>query len=424
MNRIRNYQSSLEERGQALVEAALFFPIFLIIIAGVVEVSQLVVTQNRVTNASRAAARFAANGGEDAGMVTVVLNSVTQTLSLDESVWDLYSVRGQVNESGDGMSEWTFVHIYGISNTTRAPNVNEAAIRSKVLRELQIDQNGNWSPDIAADLRFVAAYVIHDVDTILGLEAMPGLTGMNSVDELTVMRIFTQETEQSAGCSGFPIAVHEGVRSVTPPGTGSNPYPNAGEFTYPNNPPAYNRFVNHQPDVPLNDAREGYVYRVQNGFGAGNFGWLLWNQGRPGSANSLADSLTWPGDSTDYTDHGDNQIYPAAAAYPHVVRGYVEPGDSTDTAMHIGDWVAANTGSVNANGVRNALESTVDRERTLRLIVWSESSQQGGNGMYRITGFAIFRLIGYSLSQGQGGSWILAEFIRWDDSCGQPAQIP
>lgn len=423
MNHSKHFRS-VRERGQALVEAALFFPIFLIIIAGVVEVSQIVVTQNRVTNAARAAARFGANGGEDAGMVTVILNSVTQTLSLDESVWDVWSVRGEINDAGDGFAEWEFTHIYGMTNTVGASSVDVDRIRANVLRELQTDQNGDWRQDIAAELEFVGAYVIHDVETILGLEAMPGLTGMNSVDELTVMRIWGQETEQSDGCSGFPIAVHEGVRSVTPPGSGSNPYPDANEFDYPNNPPSYESFVNHMVDVPLDEAQEGYVYRVQNGFGSGNFGWLLWNEGRPGSANILADSLTWPGDSTDYVDHGDNQIYPAAAAYPHIVRGYVEPDDATDTSMHIGDWVAANTGSVNSNGVRNAIGTIVDRERTLRLIVWDDAEEQGNNGRYRIKGFAIFRLIGYQLNQGNGGSWILAEFIRHDNSCGQPVQGP
>jgi hypothetical protein len=48
--------------------------------------------------------------------------------------------------------------------------------------------------------------------------------------------------------------------------------------------------------------------------------------------------------------------------------------------------------------------------------VWNESNNEGGaNARYKNSGFAIFRLIVYNLPQ----SWILAEFVRWDDSCGQ-----
>ncbi|MBK9051336.1 MAG: pilus assembly protein [Chloroflexi bacterium] len=51
-----------QQRGQSLVEVAVFLPVALIIIAGLVELSLFLVTQNRVTTASREAARFGANG--------------------------------------------------------------------------------------------------------------------------------------------------------------------------------------------------------------------------------------------------------------------------------------------------------------------------------------------------------------------------
>ena len=69
--------------GQSLVEVALFLPILIILLAGIVELSQLVITQNRVSNAARAATRFGANGGEDEGIVIVALDTVTQTLDIN-----------------------------------------------------------------------------------------------------------------------------------------------------------------------------------------------------------------------------------------------------------------------------------------------------------------------------------------------------
>ena len=69
MNAIAHKQKQ-SQRGQSLVEVALFFPIFIILLAGLVEVSQLLITQNRVSSAARAGARFASNGGEDVGIST------------------------------------------------------------------------------------------------------------------------------------------------------------------------------------------------------------------------------------------------------------------------------------------------------------------------------------------------------------------
>lgn len=405
-------RSFRQENGQSLVEVALFFPILIILLAGVIEVSHLAITQNRVSNAATASSRFASNGGENAGMPRVALNSVTQTLDISEGVWDIWSIRGTVNADGTGFQTWEFQHLYGISNTHEFVQVSEADVMQEVLEELS-ESEAN-----IGGLRLVGTLALHDVNSILGLESLQELVGFKSMRGFNVQRVFGDNVDQTVGCSGFPIVVHEGVRSVTPPGTGSNPFPDAGDFTYPSSPaPSYQSFIYHTPDVPLENAQEGYVYRVQNGFGTGSFGWLLWNAGRPGSANSLAGSLSWPGDSQDYFDHGDNNIYPAAAAYPHIVRGYVNPLDNTDTAIHIGDWITANTGAVNSNEVRNQLNQHIDRERTLRLFVWNESESQGNNGRYRIKGYAVFRLIGYRLQGNE--SWILAEFIRWDNSCGQ-----
>ena len=220
---------------------------------------------------------------------------------------------------------------------------------------------------------------------------------------------------QTNGCSAFPIAVHEGIRSVNPPGSPNDPYPDADDFFAPDNPPEYGDFIGHRPDIPLTQAREGYLYRVYNGFGSGNFGWLVWNDGISANANTLTRSLSWPGDSNDYADHGDGGQ--PTGGFPHVVRGYVNPDNQSDHALNIGDWVPGSTGAVNKIQVRDQLGLHMERGRMLRLIVWDQSRDPGVNGDYRISGFAVFKLHGYNLTGSQ--SWILAEFIRWDNSCGQ-----
>jgi hypothetical protein len=224
----------------------------------------------------------------------------------------------------------------------------------------------------------------------------------------------------TAGCTAFPIAVHEGIRSVSAPGTGSNPYPSPGEFSYPLPPPSYASFTDHRDDLPLLEATAGTVYRVQNGFDNGNFGWLVWNQGISANAATLTNSLTWPGDATDYTDHGYGGTGVPGSGFSYNVRGYIEPGDPTDQALHIGDWVAANTGSVNSDGVREQLETHIDLGRMLRLPIWGSSVPGGTSGQYSISHFAIFRLIGYNLSN----NWLLLEFVDFDTSCGQLPVAP
>ena len=181
-------------------------------------------------------------------------------------------------------------------------------------------------------------------------------------------------------------------------------------------PPSYESFVDHDDDVPLLIAQPGDVYRVQNGFGSGNFGWLVWNEGISTNVSTLANSLTWPGDSTDYTEHGDGGSPVAGSGYPYVVRGYIEPNDPTDQAIHIGDWIAAKAETVNSTGVQSVLNEHIDLGRTLRLPIWDNSDAGGEvNGRYQTSHFGIFRLIGYNIAQ----NWLLLEFISHDTSCGQ-----
>ena len=424
---------SRREKGQSLVEVALFFPIFLIILAGVVEVSHLGITQNRVSNAARASTRFASQGGENEGIPIVALNSVTQTLELGKEVWDVWAIRGQLDQNGNCCvpNSWEFTHVFGISQTEAFSDVNEVTIQQQVEKELQLDDASG-----AADLRFVGTYLIHDIESILGLQALPNLLGYNSVQGLNVMRLYATDFDESGGCSGFPIAVEEGIRSVYPPlaqqpNNNPNPFPAPGDFSGGNPPspaPSYAQFYNNVADVPLENAKPGYVYKVQNGNSSGGFGWLVWNDKIESSEGTLSGSLTWPGDSRDYSNDGNCSVNNCPTPlYTHMVKGYVNPQDTSDLKMNIDDWVTVSTGSINSSGARAILNEHINKNRHLRLIVWGYDPPEsplgsGNNTYYKIKGFAVFRLLGYNLAQGGGGggqSWILAEFIKHDTSCGQ-----
>ncbi len=218
--------------------------------------------------------------------------------------------------------------------------------------------------------------------------------------------------DPTVGCSAFPITINQGIRSADPPGTGANPFPNTNEFQNPN-PPTYTQFINHVPNIPLLDGQPGYVYRVWNGFGSGNFGWLRWNEGQLANNSNLVGSMGWPGNSLDYTD-SDVQGQPVpGSGYSWPVWGYIEPGDPTDQAMHLSDWVAANTGVANSSGMETVLNEHIALGRVLRLPIWDTFNTSGD--LYHISHFALFRLHGYNLAQG----WLLLEFIAWDTSCGQ-----
>ena len=79
--------------------------------------------------------------------------------------------------------------------------------------------------------------------------------------------------------------------------------------------------------------------------------------------------------------------------------------------------MTANTGNVNSEGVRDALESLIDEQRHLRLIIWNDRRYYGSDGAFQIHGFGLFKLVGFRL--GSRSSWILLEFVGIDESCNQ-----
>ncbi|MFO7682077.1 MAG: CARDB domain-containing protein [Chloroflexota bacterium] len=218
------------------------------------------------------------------------------------------------------------------------------------------------------------------------------------------------------GCSAFPIGVDEAIRSVlapNDPSTAQNQW--REDFDYPIPGVDYYAYPAHQPNTPLLNAKPGYLYNIQNGASSGGNGWLVWNQCIVADSSALVDSLTWPGNSKDYTPSG-GQCVVNGETMPRF-PGFMEVGDNTDKSMHTGDWVAVNMGSTSSNSLVDIMEEHVDLDRTLRVIVYDDINSY--SYAYRIKRFALMRLLGFSLNQGAGESFILAEFIGWDNSCAQ-----
>jgi len=130
------------------------------------------------------------------------------------------------------------------------------------------------------------------------------------------------------------------------------------------------------------------LVNIYNGAGTGNFGWLTWF----GSPNvpTLATSLMPPGDS----------------------NTYVNPNDSSDTNVTVGDWVQGSPGVSNASSVRAALDELMKYDITVP--VWDQSTGTGNNLNYRVAAFANVRITAYRLpSQNR----ITATFLGYNTTC-------
>jgi sorbitol-specific phosphotransferase system component IIBC len=129
---------------------------------------------------------------------------------------------------------------------------------------------------------------------------------------------------------------------------------------------------------------------ILNGNQPGNFGWLTWNGNN--SVSALIASLTPPGNS-------------------HI---YENPNDPNDHIVSIGDWVEGKPGVSNAKGVRDALDMLMGME--IVVPVWDITQGNGANAEYRISGFAIVRLLDYHLP---GQDRMTAEFLGYASCSGE-----
>lgn len=398
MNSENKHRTIRGQVGQSLVEVAVALPVLFLFIAGLVEVSQLVITQNRISTAARNAARFGAQGGEDLGIRNIALNTVTQTLDLTSGYWDIFAMRGELDSDGDlPESNFSWQHIYG-EGMTEAYTTTVTSQAWEDLRQEIVDSLSYPGTD-PAGLKFVGVLILHDVESVLGLEFMPALMGRNTIRGFSIMRnsaLATTVTE-SEGCGAvYPIAVEQDIRSIT------EQFFDSLTFEYPHTPaPSYNDFPGHRPDkYLLGDAREGDLFflNVLQGVNNREAALLYWGQPSNNGA-TLAASMAYPPNS-------------------HL---YQEPQDHSDTEIHVGDDIWRS--SVNHQQFRMQilpiLQNHIDTTgRTLRVPLWDDDEPPAAAEV-TVTGFAIFRLRGYGWDDGPRGNWILLELSRIDESCGQ-----
>jgi hypothetical protein len=283
-----------------------------------------------------------------------------------------------------------------------------------LLEDLQRDSETNQNIGLAADLDVVGVFITHDINSILGLNAVPAYQGFTSVQGLGVMEIASQSiVDTTEGCGVvFPIGVARGIRSVRP-----SEYNNfKSQMTYPAIPPSYYSFSYHTENVPLEEATDGDIFRFS--FDQFSAAWLRWNEYLTPNETNLAGSLAWPGNSSSYGDcRGQGCTGAPVSPYAFPVWGFAEAGDVDNKSMHVNNRVAANL-NASIGGVTAPLINHIDNLRALRLPIFEENFavQYLGNGTpyYVIREFGIFRVRGYSTSN----NWLLLEFIRKDSSCG------
>ncbi|PID86995.1 MAG: hypothetical protein CSA11_04915 [Chloroflexi bacterium] len=418
----------ISESGQSLVEFALILPILIIILAGTVEVANILVTKNRVETAARAAARHASNGGDNSHIV--VLNSVTQTLNLESGFWDIWTIEATTNADGTGFDpgSWVVNHIYGLGHTSSftqvANRISEDClsdcISTDIIEELQGNAQANIDTNIAQRINIVGVFVIHDIESILGLNVIPAYQGFTSVEGLGVMRMASQSiVDTTEGCTvAFPIGVTNGIRSIDQATFDSI----QSQLDSPNPPMNYYSFSYHNPNIPLENATDGdiYYYHFDTPLQAI---WLSWNQYLSPANNNLSASLAWPGNTSDYNDCAPEGCTGPPGYYiqdeSNHVWGFAEVGDTEDRDLGVNDRVAANVGASISNGaVTNALSNHVISNRALRLPVLATDFRIDYAGAYpyvEVQDFVIMRIRGYSTSE----NWLLLEFVRFDHSCGQ-----
>lgn len=415
--------------GQSLVETAIFLPVIIILLLGVVEVSNLLVTQNRVSAASRAATGFAATNftGDEweetdvwsGAMVRVARNNVTETLDLDENRWDIWTIKGTVNNAGDGFDEWTAIHAFGKNAVMTTAEWDNANIQGDVIAAL------NESGTVSADkLQIAATVAYHDRHSLLGLNAF-NFGELTRVRGLNVMRV--EPEPPYLGCALFPISIYYQNISLYPQnfaGTmraGGEMYDPTAWF-HPGNPGAYNDNPYDHSGFPwavgghlLEEALSGDIFEAretndQTVLGA--FGWLTWDGST--SSSSLAPSLAYPGNLSLIMDENGNPP-PGKVNYDNPHDPYVDSTDSTlkDLIPNPGDWVQGSTGDMAS--MRDIMDSYVEFGRPMQIVVFDDVEGTGSNFNYRIAGFAIVKLVAYQDSGND--KRILVEFVEWGKSC-------
>ncbi|MGH1540586.1 MAG: Ig-like domain-containing protein [Arenicella sp.] len=145
------------------------------------------------------------------------------------------------------------------------------------------------------------------------------------------------------------------------------------------------------PESLLSGSLAGQAFNhIRLGSGSGNYGWLTWTGNN--SANTLANSLLVPGNSTNY----------------------INPDNSNDHQIDINDWVQGVPGVKNSRHVRDNLDLLIGQD--IIIPVWAIKRGQGSHRDYQVQQFGIIEITGYRLG---GKGWISFIFKGYTDCNGQ-----
>jgi hypothetical protein len=261
----RKLFATCSERGQGLVESAFLLPILFLIMVGLIETSNIILSYMRLYSAVQEGAKFGATGGTDPGIASVIFDSTPVQDMVTPDNTDGYIVHVEVG--GDCQVEgWQESHIYGNGPSESGLTPEEIGER---LCPSQRDRRQ------AA----LVIYVRHKPGSTLGF---PGVSAVSEQVTLQVSGVApVSESDSEArkggrwreGCAAYPLALHASL---------------------------------------VEGATKGQLLEdIPNGTGAGSFGWLRWSESQPSTTETLAQALRYPGTSQNshIGFHGGEGVY-------------------------------------------------------------------------------------------------------------------
>jgi Flp pilus assembly protein TadG len=440
-----------KSRGQSLVETALFLPILLLLLAGVVEVSTLLVNQNRVTTSGRTASAFGAANFNDMAwpqlaqrMGDVVTTTVAGMIDTSPEVWDIWSIHAVVNSTGTSFDEFDDVPYEHNTGNVLSQSAWDTSVRAQVESTMlaQLREAAGCDPSPATscaaigDLAVVVSVPYHNSATFLNLPVWQWLD-FKAVRGLTAMRV--DKPAPYAGCAILPIAVRLNQPSAYPtnwnPPTVRHPADEGGEmYFFPEEkdfdkvtgydwePPKYENkpgvlapnldtetFTRNIPGISFANARPGYLYLAREGTSSGGFGWLSWDDGN--SQQDLDASLAWnpppPGNFMEKYPGSDADL-----GLLEVAPGQIS-GDGNGLLEEF-EWIRINTGNVVAVS-KDMFDDYILPGRPIQLIYYDEVNGTGSNAAVRVRGYVTVKILALAIKGGD--KFILFEFVRWSTEC-------
>lgn len=396
------YRSSpaRRRRGQSLVEFALTMPVLLTILAGLVEVANILTVYNQVQITAREGVRFGAMGGADDFVFNLVDQASKNSLVVVPDRMRVWVVRPIMDTS---VAAWGWRNANAANpwgeDTTGTPLTVDCLypnpcpagpddpvfpLEADDVRDSIRSIGTGATPATVNNTKFVIVVVYYEADLVLNL---PWFTREGGRFPMWAHAIMRQEVTElavaqfSSGCSAYPIALD---RAAIPPNV---------------------REGDTSPDLTRNV----------------DWSFLSWRHTdlAPAALEGASGSLWAPGNSMS------------------AGLGYVEYNDPADTSLHKGDWVPQSLGSIsgpmltnlNDNTLANANRAHIFRNRVLRIILYDvtdASDPRGANPkadvgltLYRIDGFALIRIASMTSPDTMSFTW-----VGTDDSCGNAAAAP